>query len=184
MKSHLFLFYATSVVGLLSNGAALANDQPDHGANETIAMQLASSYVEQQQVLRRNAPVHSATQLAAFLAKARISESPINALSPAARARFLNSLRFNETGMTSFYYADIESELSSSQAYDLLSMFGLQSTLSIMSKLRADTPEDRQVRSAFGSQTTFKIMADHENYWCSGRAICSRDVGSICMSGC
>lgn len=184
MKSHLLVFLATSVFGFLSNSTALANDQPDRGANEAIAMQVASSYVEQQQLLRRSAPVHSAAQLADFLAKTRITGSPINALSPTAKARFLNSLRFNETGVTSFYYADIESELSSSQAYELLSIFGLQSTLSIMSKLRASTPEDKQIMSAFGNETTFRIMADHENYWCSGRATCSRDVGSICMSGC
>lgn len=184
MRSHLLVFLVISTLGLLSNRTASANDKPDRGADETIAMQLASSYVEQQQIVRRNAPVHSAVQLAAFLAKTTSTESPINALSPAAKARFVNSLRFNETGVTSFYYADIESELSSSQAYELLSIFGLQSTLSVMPKLRASTQEDKQIMSAFGRETASMIMADHENYWCSGRATCSRDVGSICMSGC
>ncbi len=184
MKPHLLVFLVISMIGTLSNSTVSANDKSNHAADEKFEMQLASSYVEQQLLVRKNAPIHSAVQLAAFLADTRSAKSPINALSPAAKSRFVNSLRFNETGVTSFYYADIEAELSSSQAYDLLSMFGLQSTLSVMPKLRVSTPEDSQIMSAFGDATPFRIMADHENYWCSGRATCSRDVGSICMSGC
>ena len=95
--------------------------------------------------------MHSATKLASFLATNRNSNSPIHALSPSARMRFLNSLQFNATGVTSFYYTDIETELSSSQAYELLSLFGLQSTISVMKKLRIDTDEDREIMSAFGN---------------------------------
>jgi hypothetical protein len=108
MRSHLLALLVISTLGLLSNRTASANDKPDRGADETIAMQLASSYVEQQQIVRRNAPVHSAVQLAAFLARTTRTESPINALSPAAKVRFIDSLRFNEAGVTSFYYADID----------------------------------------------------------------------------
>ena len=184
MKHHLFGLLAISALNLFHTPAASANDMLDRNASEDTSVRLARSYVEQQQILRRTAPVHSATQLAAFIANTRSNDSPINALSPAARSRFVNSLQFNETGVTSFYYVDLESELSSSQAYDLLSPFGLQSTLTIMPKLRVNTHKDSQIMSAFGDATTFRIMADHQNYWCSGRATCSRDIGSICMSGC
>lgn len=186
MKLHLLGFIAISVLGLglLSGRTASAQERLDSKASEDIGVQLASSYMEQQKVIRKTAPIHSAVQLATFLARARSTDSPINALSPAAKSRFVNSLRFNENGVTSFYYADIESELSSSQAYDLLSTFGLQSTLAAMPKLRIDNRKDSEIMAAFSSATPFRMMEDHEGYWCSGRATCSRSVGSICMTGC
>lgn len=55
-----------------------------------------------------------------------------------SKKRFVESLRFNEKGVTSFTYSDIEAELSASQAYRLLSLFGLESAISSMHKIRVD----------------------------------------------
>ncbi|MCD7099703.1 hypothetical protein [Stenotrophomonas sp. MMGLT7] len=184
MKSHILFAIAISVFGLsVTSSPVSAQEQLSEQANEDVAVQIASAYIAQQKLIRKTAPIHSAEQLAGFLAKTKDTASPIDLLSPVAKARFVDSLRFNETGVTSFYYADIESELNSSQAYELLSTFGLQSTLAFMPKLRVDNAKDREIMTAFSDEVPL-LMADHENYWCSSRATCSRDIGSICMSGC
>jgi hypothetical protein len=51
-------------------------------------------------------------------------DSPINALSPGARERFLISLRFNEGGLASFDPSDVADELTDEQIHALLSSFG------------------------------------------------------------
>jgi hypothetical protein len=153
-------------------------------AMEDATIQLIESHVDQQNLLRKTARIHSEIQLASFLSDTKNNHSPINLLSRSARGRFLESLRFNETGVTSFYYADIESELSSSQAYELLSLFGIQSTLSFMGKIRIETTEDREIMSTYANTSPLLMKDDHKEYWCSGSHTCSRSVGSICMSGC
>ncbi|QNH11670.1 hypothetical protein [Xanthomonas sp. SI] len=182
------LTVACMVLGLgifLGDSAALQAAQVGDGAAEDVAAQLSSNYNEQQKILRKNAPVHSAAQLAAYLAAPKGSGSPLDSLSPAARARFVDSLKFNEGGVTSFYYADIESELTGSQAYALLSLFGLQGTLQFMPNIRVDSDSDREIMRAFGSGTPgIPLPEDHNDYWCSGRATCSRNIGSICTGNC
>jgi len=179
---------ACTVLGLgifLGDSASSQAAQVGDAAAEDVAAQLSSNYSEQQKILRKNAPVHSAAQLAAYLAAPKGSDSPLDSLSPAARARFVDSLKFNEGGVTSFYYADIESELTGSQAYALLSLFGLQGTLQFMPNVRVDSDSDRDIMRAFGSSTPgIPLPDDHNDYWCSGRATCSRNVGSICTGNC
>jgi hypothetical protein len=68
-------------------------------------------------------------------------DSPIGALSPGARERFLISLHFNEKGLAGFDYNDIADELSDEQIRALLSSFGHQEYASV-AKSRA-----QQVRS-------------------------------------
>ncbi|MCI2245672.1 hypothetical protein L3067_13770 [Xanthomonas sp. PPL568] len=180
---------ACTVLGLgmlLNSSTPVQAAQTGDTAAELVATELSSSYSEQQKVIRKNAQIHSASGLSTYLAKNEPSDSPLNHLSPAARKRFLESLKFNENGVTSFYYADIESQLTSSQAYALLSLFGLQSTLQFMPKLRTTTDGDKEIMRAFGSGSTPGIPTpeDHNDYWCSGRATCSRNIGSICTGNC
>jgi hypothetical protein len=78
------------------------------------------------QLGRAAAPIRSAAQLAGYLAVDHGPRDPLVALSPPARARFLESLRFGPNGLVSFQSGDIQAELSATQAYSLLSLFGLQ----------------------------------------------------------
>ncbi|WP_080928053.1 hypothetical protein [Xanthomonas albilineans] len=136
----------------------------------------------------RTAPIHSAEGLTEYLAKADAS-SPINLLSPAARKRFVESLRFNVSGVTSFRYSDIEAELSASQAYRLLSLFGLESKVSSMRKIRVDSEEDRAVSRAYPASAFIPGRGqdpDHEDMdkTCRPNNTCVESAGSMCTSEC
>ena len=94
------------------------------------------------------APIRSPADLAAWLAGRRPEASdPLIALSPPARARFLASLRFGAQGLASFQSEDIQSELSASQAWRLLALFGLQSSLAAMPPLAVRSSEDAEVEA-------------------------------------
>jgi hypothetical protein len=70
------------------------------------------------------------------------SVNPLAALSPRARRHFIASLRFGPQGLASFSTADLENELSVSEAYRLLALFGMQATVAVIPGLAVKTPED------------------------------------------
>ncbi|AJQ89147.1 hypothetical protein ACQR5V_04740 [Xanthomonas oryzae pv. oryzicola] len=104
----------------------------------------AAKHVDAQDASRLpTAPIRSTEQLDRYLANADAS-SPLALLSPASRKRFIQSLRFNANGVTTFTYNDIEAELSASQACRLLTLFGIQHALASMRKIRIETQEDEK----------------------------------------
>ncbi|MFL8003855.1 hypothetical protein [Xanthomonas vasicola] len=104
----------------------------------------AAKHVDAQDASRLpTAPFRSTEQLDRYLANADAS-NPLALLSPASRKRFIQSLRFNASGVTTFTYTDIEAELSASQACRLLTLFGIQHTLASMRKIRIETQEDEK----------------------------------------
>jgi hypothetical protein len=90
-------------------------------------------------------PIRSRADLDRYRAATASSGSPLDALSPAGRRRFLASLRFNRSGITGFSYADLQSELTASQIYDVLKLFGAEKDVAIIPHVRVETPRDRQV---------------------------------------
>ncbi|QBG89441.1 hypothetical protein [Xanthomonas oryzae] len=174
------------VFGLSVNASGRAEEVSINTAAEQVAAELATNQDAQKVLRLRTAQIHSAEGLAQYLVKADAS-SPINLLSPAARKRFVESLRFNASGVTSFRYSDIEAELSASQAYRLLSLFGLESKVSSMRKIRVDSEEDRAVSLAYPASAFTpdrRQDEDHKDHACIGEHTCEEAVGKICMSGC
>ncbi|KOR42696.1 hypothetical protein ADT25_13870 [Xanthomonas oryzae] len=186
MKIYFSMAGALLGLGVCLSGSAPVLAQDVSSSTNDAAAQLVSKFDEQRNVIRKSAPVHSQAQLAEYLTKAKESDSPLNLLSSQARARFVDSLKFNERGVTSFYYADIESELSSGQAYDLLSVFGLQDTLHFMRNIRVSNDRDREVMRAFGTKAGIDRAPreEHESYECVGRGTCHESTGSICTNNC
>ncbi len=180
MKSTSFFFGLTLAVCVSFSASAADSGR----AAVDVAADAAASLNAQAALARANAPINSQLALSTYLASPAAQRSPLNLLAASSKARFLDSLKFNETGVTSFYYADIERELSASQAYELLKLFGLTNTIGPMKGLRIDNAKDRSVMSAYGSPVTTQLMDDHQFYWCSSRATCSSMSGSWCMSGC
>ena len=103
------------------------------------------------------APIKSAQDLQAHLANRLGRGSPLDALSPHARERFLAGLSFNARGLTGYRYDDVEAELSVSQAFELLGLY------------------------VNGGE---HVAADHYNYRCASRASCEFSRNFICMTGC
>ncbi|MFC4700517.1 hypothetical protein ACFO4O_10130 [Glaciecola siphonariae] len=120
--------------------------------------------------------------------------SPLNLLSEDAKARFANSLVFNQRGLAGFYYADLEAELTPTQIYTVLRLFGKQHATHLFSNARIETtldvmlldrPISLEDTSEFVAGTNnMPVFGDHKGYYCAGRATCTERQGSICMGSC
>lgn len=88
------------------------------------------------------APIKSQADLVFYLKNVPLSESPLRFLSPSGRERFLASLVFGESGVGGYQYSDLQVELSAAQVYEILSLFGLQSTASLVKGLKVSDALD------------------------------------------
>jgi hypothetical protein len=94
--------------------------------------------------------IRSQSELQRYLSATAGSGSPLSALSSGARRRFLSSIRFNEKGITGFRYADLQSELTASQIFDVLHLFGAEKDVAIIPNIRVESAADRRVMRSFG----------------------------------
>jgi hypothetical protein len=177
-------FVAVVLVALVSVCSADVG-AVDRGAmksdGENIASKIVEAHRAQQRIERTTAPVHNKAQLAEFLASSKATNSPLKYLSPEARDRFVGSLKINDqVGLRSFYYVDIEKELSASQAYELLSIFGGQGALETLSGLRGESPADKAVLLAYGSKSPALRVYDEDTI-CNGDGTCSHMRGYVCV---
>lgn len=124
------------------------------------------------------APIKSDQDLQRLLREDDPVLAPLRALSPAAQARFVRSLRFTERGLASFYYGDFREELTASQSYRLLSLFGAQDSLGAIPGLRAESQADFAVLEYSGQEP---VVGDYEGYECVSRATCKMAPLHICI---
>jgi hypothetical protein len=127
--------------------------------------------------------IRSQGDLQRYLAATANSGSPLGALTIGARTRFLSSVTFNQKGITGFHYGDLQSELTASQIFDVLGLFGAERDVAIIPNVRVETAADRRAIKVFqladpGSGT------DYKGYWCSSPSTCTIKNDSICMSSC
>lgn len=130
------------------------------------------------------APIKSAADLYNYLnANRQTKLSPLHILSPGAQQRFVQSLVFTEEGLASFDYRDIRSELTATQAYELLSLFGVQRSTKVIPNLRVFSASDAAVRL---SESYPSISAGLTDYECRPiPGVCIRKLGSLCIiDGC
>lgn len=125
------------------------------------------------------APVKSQADLAAYL-RTIDAESPLMALSPGARDRFLDSLEFNENGLVGYRYEDLERDLTASQVYRILALFGAQQTASLLHS-RIESDADRIIAT---DPWIPQQLEDHKNFRCLGAHNCFETPAFICMTGC
>jgi|GEM_PF-2724590 len=128
-----------------------------------------------------NAPIRSHRDLARHLRLARDEGSPLFALSNEARRRFLASLSFNENGLTGYRYDDLERELTATQAYLILALFGSQSDVARFPKLREKTSLDRELKATSKLQCS---NGDWVDFQCVARATCRAITRYICKATC
>lgn len=106
------------------------------------------------------------------------ADSPLHRLSPAARQRFVDSLVFGENGLGGYQYADLEAELTASEIYDVLALFGAERTTSMITGARITNAADEAIMQMRRGDD------DHKGYKCSGPGSCYTDTNSICTSNC
>jgi len=156
------------------------------GTNDGVA---SSDYSSEREFLERyiefrTAAVRSDEALEKYLASTDQSASVFRVLSPSARKRFLQSLRFGEKGLASFDYRDLRRELTPSQIYTLLSVFGAQRSTASIPGLEVITAADEVIvalgrgpRPPSGDQQ----YADYLDMYCDSRATCRPSTGAICI---
>lgn len=97
------------------------------------------------------APIKSAWDLLIYQKMTPAKESPFNLLSPNARRQFLESLDFNERGVTGFKYSILEEELTPTQIFRVLALLGSQSnTAQMVHAEKANLNDTMVMQSAIG----------------------------------
>jgi len=122
--------------------------------------------------------------------------SPLYLLSDYGRSEFLSSIVFRENGLGGFNMGPLEDELTPSQIYQVLSLFGAQHTTHKFKKARIDSsldllllaqpiqPELLQPTDPIPLGLPGSGGKDYDGYECLRRATCSSKARHICMSGC
>ncbi len=121
------------------------------------------------------APIHTPADIVAY-ASVHPTDSPLLALSPLDRQVFLDSLRYNASGVTSFRY-DVLEHLTPSQAHEVLALIGQQSFTSQLN-LKAASPTDQRIMKFRPSLIPLK------GYLCEGRGTCTVAEHNACAGTC
>lgn len=121
------------------------------------------------------APIKSPRDLELHL-KSHPGDSPLMVMAPLNRRLFLDSLRFNEKGVTTLRYDVLES-LTPTEAYQILSLFGMQG-LTPQLNLRGSSPLDKKVMSITPSLLPLK------DYYCEGKGTCRQGSNVACGDAC
>lgn len=178
MKTKLSLssLFLAGLVFSLAAGAATP------GARASNSAVVSATQVEQaqQNAERQNrlnfllAPIKSQKDLTRYLSSHAHTKTPLDDLSPTARARFLKMLVFSDRGLASFDYKDLENELTPTQIYQVLSLFGAQGATAEMSRAKVRSETDRLLLSQV---PTLKCLKDKK---CVSRATCSMSNFDCC----
>lgn len=133
----------------------------DDAATVDVLALAADEQSKQEQLDVLLAPIQSAAGLQAYL-DSRHQDSPLDRLSPAALQRFLDSLTFNDSGLTGYRTDDLQEELTATQAYRILELFGAQHTTPMLRGLTIKTKLDARIMAM--DPAAKLMMSDHEGY--------------------
>lgn len=171
MKPFVFSACISTIVSATVSAHAAETTRP-HALSETDTILLQ----ERRDALL--APIKSHAELRSYLARTRDRDNPLNLLSGKGRSEFLASLVFTENGLGGFNKKALESELTATQIYKILSLFGVQRTASMLKGAKVLDATDEAIMNVPS------LMPDHDNYRCSSRATCSQSAHDICTSNC
>lgn len=143
---------------------------------------MANAYQQRLRVDALVAPIHSHADLTKYLTTTPKGASPLDAMPPAARGRFLRSLHFTEAGLGSFSYADLQN-LTATQIYKILALFGVQAVTPIIIGARIVTPTDQTIMD-MGRATSAAHPCPFYDYKCVGVGSCARYYNYICTCRC
>ena len=118
-------------------------------------------------------------------------DSPLRYLPRNSRGKFVSSITFNEKGITGYNYDILERELTLSQVYEVLALFGQQYNIGHMKAASIKTDLDMEISRLIQLEADSNkgLMnqcgsSDHKGYACTARATCSSSYTKICMSSC
>lgn len=133
-----------------------------------------------------SALVRSFSDLEKYLAAFGDANSAFAPLSTEAQSTFFQSLKFSEKGLSSSTYRVLESELTPTQIYKVLSIFGMQHLTAKFRLARIVTATDAGLIQARDQAKTHKEYdeTDYPDYACTARATCGRSLNDICTGNC
>lgn len=171
------LFYATLTVSLISTAEAISAQSPQvqrplDASDAEMAIRSQAEFA----IARIRNPLEL-EQYAAEHAATGYSGTPLEALRPSSRERLLRSVVFGNGGIGSLYYGDMRVELSPTQAYAILALFGAQHLAPIVAAQNVSTDVDAAIQS-------MRRPPDHEDKYCAKRATCRSESFAVCTSSC
>lgn len=178
------LLINTAVAGEPIQNLQRFQKQTSQAASYMTRSELEADYIFHQALDYMMAPIHSKEQLTEYLTQTAHTGSPLDALPPDARQRFLSSLVFSHGTVGSFDYADLQ-RLNVVQVYEILALFGAQDATRLItgSKIIGEN-NSKALRESISP------YSDHAGYACqlepdkSASHTCYQSDAHICMSGC
>lgn len=165
---------------LLLSVSAVANaaDKPANAPDAEVAQVLIHEEAARRELSSAMAEVKSASQFARYMQQTRGSATPFSAMTPGALRRFSRSLVFTDRGLASYDYTDLQRELTASQIYAVLRVFGVEGSVSRIPGVKVRSRTDGLVMDAQ------RLPADYNDMTCAARASCAPQTGWICTSNC
>ena len=173
MKWVSFLIVPIAIV-LSSSHVMAQTNEPESIPIDEVTTLIYNKQHDSQIAETKLAPIRSKADLDQYLAMHPIN--PFDAFSKRARERFYDSLTFNQLGLTGYRTAEIESDLSPRQAYAILSLFGVQKTISSLDFEHA-SDEDRELLQRNGNV----INTDFKDQRCVTQRRCVTSALNICI---
>lgn len=145
MKLQIAVSFSILLLAAMPPAEALASGEKALSAAASV--RLPSSHAREKNTLA--APIKSRADLTAHMSSTESGKSPIELLSKAAKEQFLASLTFNKLGLTSFNFGVLERELTPTQIFQVLSLFGVQDLTGSFKQARVVTKADQQILDDF-----------------------------------
>lgn len=103
-----------------------------------------------------------------------------------AQAEFISSLVFSDKGLASYNFKVIEDSLSVTEAYELLSLFGVQDTIRHLKGLKVKTTADLLIQRKHMTPLSCceESEENEKGYRCSSPGTCSMSQTQICTDNC
>jgi hypothetical protein len=109
-------------------------DVPEHRTD--------GAQISERKLDKSMAPIQSREQLELYMQSMPEALNPIARLSPHARHEFLKSLSFSDNGLAQFRHTELQNELTPTEIYQVLRLFGMQGAASGMENARVESPGD------------------------------------------
>lgn len=183
MNTHRLACAFLFVLAALSPPSASADDVGSLQSDRSVAPSSCQIQSLRSDMALLTAPIRSQRDLRRHLRDARETDSPLDFLSPRAKRLFLSSLVFGDSGLSGYRYEELSRELTVSQAYQVLALFGAQDDVRLLPNLRLRTKLDAELRD-FAQISAECDSGDRVNYQCVSRATCGNLTRYICKSNC
>lgn len=132
---------------------------------------------------RAVAPISNEAELVEYIANTDPRNNPLNLLSEGALKVFLGTLSFGPEGLASYNGAVLEEELTPTESYAVLELFGFQESVSALENHTARTDIDRMIKWFGSCQEKNGAKCEENGYvngFCLGQGTCAHDDNFTC----